>query len=135
MKNVASQPHENGVEPLRAVAVLGANPNPERYSNMAIVLLKQMGFPVVPVHPALPEIEGLPAARCLDDIEHQIHTLTLYVGAKRLPPLIDEILRLRPRRVIFNPGTESNEVINALRQSGIECGEGCTIVMLKTAQF
>lgn len=119
----------------RTVAVLGASQNPQRYSHMAIVLLTDMGFPVVPVHPALPEIHGLPVAKRLADIGHEIHTLTIYIGARHLPPLIDEIARLRPQRVIFNPGTEDAGVIEALSRSGIECVEGCTLVMLKTGQF
>lgn len=125
----------NTAETFRTVAVLGANPNPERYSNMAIVLLKEMGFHVVPIHPALPEIEGLPAAKNLGDIQCEIHTLTLYVGARHLPPLIEAIVRLGPRRVIFNPGTENPGVIETLSRSGIECVKGCTLVMLKTGQF
>jgi len=119
----------------RTVAVLGANPNPERYSNMAIALLKERGFSVVPIHPALPEIHGLQVAKRLGDIGHEIHTLTLYVGARHLPPLLDDIKRLAPRRVIFNPGTENTEVIEALSEAGIDCVEGCTLVMLKTGQF
>jgi predicted CoA-binding protein len=55
----------------------------------------------------LSEIHGLPVAKRLADIGHEIHTLTLYVGAKHLPPLIQDIVRLGPRRVIFNPGTEN----------------------------
>lgn len=128
-------PISHAPERCRAVAVLGANPNPERYSNMAIVLLKEKGFQVVPVHPALSEIEGLPAAKHLGDIRCEIHTLTLYVGAKHLPPLVEAIVRLGPRRVIFNPGTANAEVIETLSRSGIECVEGCTLVMLKTGQF
>jgi predicted CoA-binding protein len=115
--------------------VLGASSNPQRYSHMAIALLKEKGFPVVPVHPALPEILGLPVGKRLADISHEIHTLTLYVGARHLPPMTGEILRMSPRRVIFNPGTESVEVIEALRRAGIDCIEGCTLVMLKTGQF
>ena len=135
MRNAMTAPIPNTAETFRAVAVLGASPNPERYSNMAVVLLKEMGFQVVPVHPALPEIEGLTVVKYLGDIQCEIHTLTLYVGAKHLPPLLEEIVRLGPRRVIFNPGTENAEVIEALRQSEIECVEGCTLVMLKTGQF
>ena len=135
MRNAMSAPISDTAETVRAVAVLGASPNPERYSNMAVVLLKEMGFQVVPVHPALPEIEGLTAAKRLGDIGHDIHTLTLYIGAKHLPPLIEEIVRLGPRRVIFNPGTENAGVIETLSSSGIECVEGCTLVMLKTGQF
>jgi len=135
MTDAMSAPASNTAGTFRAVAVLGASPNPERYSNMAVVLLKEMGFPVVPVHPALPGIEGLPAAKNLAEIQREIHTLTLYVGAKHLPPLVEEIVRLGPRRVIFNPGTENAVVIETLRRSGIECVEGCTLVMLKTGQF
>ena len=126
---------ENSPGTSRRVAVLGASANPHRYSHMAIVLLKEKGFPVVPIHPALEEIQGLPVVKRLADIQHEIHTLTLYVSAKHLPQIIGEIVRLAPRRVIFNPGTESVETIEALSRSGIECVEGCTLVMLKTGQF
>lgn len=135
MTDAMSAPASNTAGTFRAVAVLGANPNPERYSNMAIVLLKALGFQVIPVHPALPEIEGLPVAKHLGEIQREIHTLTLYVGARHLPPLTDAIVRLGPRRVIFNPGTENAVVIETLRRSGIDCVEGCTLVLLKTGQF
>ncbi len=48
---------------------------------------------------------------------------------------LEEVVRLGPRRVIFNPGTENAVVIETLSRSGIECVEGCTLVMLKTGQF
>lgn len=56
-------------------------------------------------------------------------------SAKNLPPMTGEIVRMRPRRVIFNPGTKSVETIEALRRAGIDCIEACTLVMLKTGQF
>jgi predicted CoA-binding protein len=117
------------------VAVLGASPNPERYSHMAVTLLKSMGFPVIPIHPTAPEINGVPAVKSLADIRQVVHTLSLYVGPKRLPSFLEDIVRLHPQRVIFNPGTESPEATDVLGRAGIECVEGCTLVMLKTAQF
>jgi predicted CoA-binding protein len=119
----------------QTVAVLGASNNPERYSNMAVRRLREAGHHVIPVNPAFPAIEGLPVARSLGEIKEPVDTLTLYVGPQRLVPLTDEILRLAPKRVIFNPGTESPELAAALDRAGLPHVEGCTLVMLQTGQF
>lgn len=117
------------------VAVLGASTNPDRYSNMAVRRLRGAGHRVIPVNPALDAVEGLPAAKSLADIGEPVDTLTLYVGPQRLLPLADDIVRLAPRRVIFNPGTECPEVAAALDRAGIAHTEACTLVMLQTGQF
>jgi hypothetical protein len=62
-------------------------------------------------------------------------TLTLYVGPQRSAPMIEDIRRLAPKRVIFNPGTESPELTAALDRAGIPHVEACTLVMLQTGQF
>lgn len=120
--------------PAQTVAVLGASDNPERYSHMAVVLLKEHGHTVIPLHPALEIIAGLPVVKNLRDLP-PVDTLTLYVGAARLPAMTDDIVRLRPGRVIFNPGTEAPEVQAALDGAGIPWLEACTLVMLRTGQF
>lgn len=117
------------------VVVLGASPKPARYANMAQRLLMEKGYRVVPVHPKIKEIEGVPVVDSLRSIAGPVHTLTLYVGPDRSQPLIDDILRLNPRRVIFNPGTESSELEERLRQHHIPHVDGCTLVMLRTGQF
>ena len=71
----------------------------------------------------------------LKDIDTSIHTLTVYVGAKRLTPLIEEILSLNPKRIILNPGTENKDLIAKAKEQQIEVVEGCTLVMLSTDQF
>jgi uncharacterized protein len=130
-----TRPAEKSGAKCGPVVVLGASPNPARYSHMAVSLLRNMGFPVIPIHPAVPEINGVPAVKSLADIGQEVHTLTLYVGGRHLTAHIGDIVRLRPQRVIFNPGTESPEAIDALGREGIACMEGCTLVMLKTGQF
>ncbi len=117
------------------VVVLGASPKPGRYANMAQRLLMEMGYQVIPVHPKMREIEGLPVAANLQMIQQPIHTLTMYVGAQRSLDLIEDIIHLNPRRVIFNPGSESSELERRLRAAHIPHVEGCTLVMLKTRQF
>ena len=117
------------------VAVLGASPKPARYANQCIRLLKSHGYRITPLHPRFEEIEDLPVTHSLAEIGEQVDTLTLYVGPQHLAPQSDDIVRLRPGRVIFNPGTESKVVQRRLDDAGIEWFEACTLVMLRTDQF
>lgn len=117
------------------VAVLGASPKPARYANQCIRLLKEHGYRVTPLHPRFETIEELAVTPSLAAIADPVDTLTLYVGPEGLQPMIDDIVRLAPGRVIFNPGTESRELQRRLDESGIEWFEACTLVMLKTDQF
>jgi predicted CoA-binding protein len=117
------------------VVVLGASPKSTRYSNQAVRLLKDKGFKTTPVHPKVPRIEGLEVAPSLISIDDPVHTLTLYVGPERVRPMIDDIMRLKPGRVIFNPGTESRELEHQLDAADIPWLQGCTLVMLRTGTF
>lgn len=120
---------------MTTTVVLGASANPDRYSNKAIRLLKSYGHPVIPVHPTLKEIEGIPVVASLSEVTVPVDTLTLYVGPERGEPLAGQMLALKPRRVIMNPGTESGVITRTLQGAGIEVVEGCTLVMLKTGQY
>lgn len=117
------------------VVVLGASPKEERYSNRAVKMLLDAGHEVIPVHPAAASIHAIPCAATLGAVTPPVHTVTLYVGADRLPPLLDELLALKPERVIFNPGTESDAVMQRLRAAGIPVLSACTLVLLQTGQF
>ncbi len=116
------------------VAILGASNNPERYANMAQRMLLQYGHTVFPVNPAFEEIEGLKVVKSLDDLSG-IDTVTLYMNPQRLKEQVERILKLKPKRVIFNPGTESEEIENTLKKAGIEPMRACTLVLLRTNQF
>ncbi len=117
------------------VAVLGASRKPARFSNQAVRLLKTSGYRVIPVHPKITEIEGIVVSPRLCMISDTVHTLTLYVGPERSRGMMQDIVDLKPARVIFNPGTESRELEDTLRSHFIDCVHGCTLVMLRTGQF
>jgi predicted CoA-binding protein len=119
----------------QTVVVLGASNKPERFANMAIKKLVVHGHTVIPVHPRLTDIDGVPVVHELEQIKDSIDTLTLYVGPQRLHPLIDKIIALGPRRVIFNPGTESAELEKRLTEHNIPFVRGCTLVMLDADEF
>ena len=117
------------------VAVLGASPNEERYSFKAVRMLKEHGFNPIPVHPRGHNVDGVPGLKSLNDIDNQIDTLTIYVNANISSGEKDNVIKMKPRRVVFNPGAENDDLGKILSDEGIEVVKACTLVMLKTGQF
>jgi predicted CoA-binding protein len=120
---------------MKSVVVLGASPKRDRYSNQAVRMLREYGHTVIPVNPGHDFIEGLPVTRRLGEIRSPVDTVTVYLSPQHGETLAEQILRLEPKRVILNPGAESTVLEKALCQRGIEVVHGCTLVMLRTAQF
>ena len=118
-----------------AVAVLGASPKEERYSNQAVKLLLDTGYEVIPVNPAGMEIHGITSVRSLADIDLPVDTLTVYVNSRRSDEMTEEILNLAPRRIIFNPGAENDRLAEECERAGIKVENACTLVLLNTEQF
>lgn len=120
---------------MSVVVVLGASNNPGRVSYQAIQRLRNYHHEVIPVNPRGGEIQGLEVLRSLRDIQKPVDTVTMYVGPPRQVSLIDDIVALRPRRVIFNPGSENPTFYSRLNDAGIDIEEACTLVLLSTRQF
>jgi hypothetical protein len=59
----------------------------------------------------------------------------MYVGVANQPEWYDYILKTKPKRIIFNPGTENPDLYKKAQKEGIECIEACTLVMLNTGQY
>ncbi len=117
------------------VTVLGASPNEDRYSYKAVKMLREHGHSPIPVHPAGHDVLGIKGLKSLDEVSGPVDTLTMYVGAQISEGEVDRILKLKPRRVIFNPGSENESLAEKLRAAGIEVIFACTLVMLQTDQF
>lgn len=117
------------------VVILGASDKPDRYSYKAFKLLEEFGHSVILVRPGLKDVDGHSCLDKISDIKEKVDTLTLYVNPKRSTSVMDQILSLNPKRVIFNPGTENSELLSKLQENKIETVIGCTLVMLKTSQF
>ena len=117
------------------VAVLGASPKEDRYSFKAMRMLKEHGHKPIPIHPAGHTVDGVPGLKSLSEIDQPVDTLTVYVNSKISGDLKDDILKLNPRRVIFNPGAENEELAEVLESAKIEVVMACTLVMLATGAF
>jgi predicted CoA-binding protein len=120
---------------MKKILVLGASNNPDRISNQAVKRLIESGYEVLPVHPKENQIEGLKTFSSLKQVSDSVDTISVYVNPSILKSLIEDIRKLQPRRIIFNPGSESPEAEKIFRENGIETENACTLVLLRTKQF
>ena len=128
---------------MKKTVVLGASPNPARYSFKAVKSLVRHGHEVVPIgfRPGVIPVAVRPAGviekfikRGMPEVEG-VHTVSLYIGPERQKEYSDYIISLKPERVIFNPGTINEEFMGTLSKLGIETVDGCQLVMLSSDQY
>lgn len=118
----------------KTTVVLGASANPSRYSNIAINRLRAHGHPVV----AIGKRAGVVGDTTVETMPKKVDgpdTVTLYLNPGNQKPYYDYILELKPKRIIFNPGTENEELEMLASKAGIETMEACTLVLLSTGQY
>ena len=119
----------------RNIAILGASSNTERYAWMAQQLLRNHDYVVMPVSPVHSKVGDIATYTSLTTIIDPIHTVTVYVNPRHVEQYVDQLLQVKPQRVIFNPGSENPVAIQRLRDAGIQVELACTLVLLRTWQF
>lgn len=114
--------------------VLGASPNPERYSFKAIVALRSKGHDVI----AVGKRTGVVSDTEIEDgslLHDNVHTITIYLNATNQLDWYDFIFTNKPKRIIMNPGAENPELEVMASKQDIEVLEACTLVLLATGSY
>ena len=114
--------------------VLGASLNASRYSNLAIQKLVNHTIKTVAIGLKVGEVAGVTIATKMESFKG-IHTVTLYLNPSNQKPYYAYIVSLKPKRVIFNPGTENPEFYTILKENNIAFEAACTLVLLSTNQY
>ncbi|MFC0775171.1 CoA-binding protein [Terrimonas alba] len=114
--------------------VLGASDNPSRYSYLAIQRLRSHGHPVVAIGRKNTKVNDVIIEKEKQEV-NDIDTVTLYLNPTHQQEYYDYIVSLKPKRIIFNPGTENEELIRLAKENKIQPLEACTLVMLSTGQY
>lgn len=114
--------------------VLGASDNPSRYSYLAINRLVRNGHQVVAVGRRKTTVAGIEIDKEKIEFEN-VDTVTLYLNPFNQKEYYDYIISLKPKRIIFNPGTENEELYNLAGKNNIQTMEACTLVLLSTGQY
>jgi uncharacterized protein len=118
----------------KKTVVLGASDSPMRYSFLAVRRLKSYDHPVVAIGKksgAIDDTQIITERPLMDDVD----TITLYLNPVHQQQYYDYILSLHPKRIIFNPGAENNELEALAKQNNIQPMNACTLVLLSTGQY
>ncbi len=112
----------------RSIAIIGASTNREKYSNRAVRAYRAEGYAVYPINPNADEIEGLKAYASVLDVPGEIDLATLYLPPKWGLRAADDIIAKGIPEVFVNPGAESPELIEKLKNAGVNAIQGCSII-------
>ncbi|MGM0432117.1 MAG: CoA-binding protein [Spirochaetota bacterium] len=117
------------------VAVIGASSKPERYSYKVVKLLKEHDHTPLPISIKDQEILGEKTYASISDVPEPIDTVTVYVNPTILSKMKDEVVAKQPKRLIMNPGTESEDLKSYFESKGIHVVQNCSLVLLNKGQF
>jgi predicted CoA-binding protein len=115
--------------------VLGASPNPNRYSHVAANMLQGGSFDFIQLGRKAGIVAGQNIITEFPEKLEDVDTFTMYLGSKNQTEFYPLILNSKPRRIIFNPGAENPELAGMAVLKGIEVVEACTLVMIRTGQY
>ncbi len=114
--------------------VLGASTKPDRYAYKAITMLVEKGHSVLAIGQNSGEVAGVKIQTKAIPLKN-IDTISLYLNPARQRDYYNYIVESKPKRVIFNPGTENPEFYQLLQLNAIEVEIACTLVLLATNQY
>ena len=120
---------------MKKTLVIGASPNGFRYSNRAVRQLSQLSHEVVAFGKEEGLIGDVPITTQWPDTTADIHTATMYISPKFQKEFYEKLMALRPKRIIFNPGTENVELKKLADKNGIQTLNACTLVMLSIGDY
>ncbi len=119
---------------MKKTQILGASDNPSRYSYLALNRLQAHQHPVVAIGKKKTVVGDVTIEKEKIDWK-DVDTVTLYLNPAHQKQYYDYILSLHPKRIIFNPGAENQELADLAQKSNIQPIEACTLVMLSTGQY
>lgn len=114
--------------------LLGASDNPSRYSYLALQRLRANGHPVSAIGKRQ-AVVGDVTIETEKKVLENIDTVTLYLNPIHQKEYYNYIISLKPKRIIFNPGAENDELYDLAKKNGIAPKEACTLVLLSTGQY
>tara|TARA_B100001287_G_scaffold46061_3_gene35154 strand:+ start:18794 stop:19162 length:369 start_codon:yes stop_codon:yes gene_type:complete len=115
--------------------VLGASLNAHRYSNKAVFNLSNNGYNIIAIGKTIGFINGVQIFKEIPKNITEIDTVTIYLNPKNQIYYYRDLKRIKPRRVIFNPGAENIELAEIMLKENVEIINGCTLVILNLGQY
>ncbi|SHE48433.1 hypothetical protein SAMN02746089_00311 [Caldanaerobius fijiensis DSM 17918] len=101
-------------------AVVGATPNKEKYGYKIYRKLKDNGYEVYPVNPLYESIDGDTCYQNLKSLPVVPRVIDMVVAPKFGMHYVDEAGILGVEYIWFQPGAESDELIEAAKSKGLK---------------
>lgn len=121
---------------MKRTVIVGATTNRGRYAYLAAEMLTEFKHEIIPLGIKKGEVFGKQILNIQEKpLVANVDTITLYIGPQHQSEWYDYLIGLKPRRIIFNPGTENEIFARMADEKGIEAVEACTLVMLRTGQY
>ena len=104
----------------KRVAMVGLSADWSRPSNFAAKYLLDHGFEVIPVNPKYDEILGQKCYADLEDIPTPVDIVDLFQRVDRIPPFVDQAIKIGARVVWMQLGIIHEEAAQKARDAGLE---------------
>ena len=118
----------------KLTVVIGASLNPWRFSHMCILKLRSHNIPVIAIGLKSGTIGDVPIETGYPDIKN-VHTVSLYIGAELQQNYYEYILKIKPKRIIFNPETYNPELEYLANMNDLHTVEACTMLLIDAGLF
>jgi uncharacterized protein len=118
------------------IAVVGASTDRNKYGNRAVRAYRSQGYEVFPVNPHADSVEGLKAYPSVLDVPvERLDRISVYVPPEVGMTLLEEFARKPANEVWFNPGSESDELLERARELGLPVVVACSIVAIGKSPY
>ncbi|HKI48607.1 MAG TPA: CoA-binding protein [Desulfobacteria bacterium] len=104
----------------KRIAVVGLSPKTSRDSNKVAQYLLEQGYEVIPVNPGQEKILGMTCYKTLEDIPFTVDVADLFINPARIPPAVDQCIRIGVKTIWMQLGIVHNEAASKAREGGIE---------------
>src|SRR5271170_6140734 len=104
---------------MNTIAIIGASADRNKFGNKAVRAFQQKGWTVYPVNPRESQIEGLPVFKSVLEVPAQPKLISVYLPPPVLLQALPDIAARGCDELWLNPGTESDEVLAAAKNLGL----------------
>jgi len=125
-----AHPPESLKAPMPTVAIVGASPDPSKYSHQACLRFAKQGYTVWPIHPSAATVADLPVYASLAALPGRPDIVCMYVNPERGLAQLDAIVAAKPTMLWLNPGADGEPLASAARARGLKVIEACSLVVL-----
>lgn len=125
-----TNPSQSEIEQLlrsaRTIAVVGLSENPQRPSYEVAAKLREYGYRIIPVNPALEAWEGIRAAPDLDQAlallgpQERIDIVDVFRRPEHLAPIVEDCIRLKLPALWLQLGVVDETLAQRAADAGIQ---------------